>query len=148
MGEGLQGETTTGFGGHRAIVGLHLFDDFVIIIRAADDGDIFVIFRRRPQHGGAANVNVINGPVHRHAILCNRFLEGIKVAHDHVNHFNVELVGLLHVRIVITQGQQAAVNFGMQCDDPVVHDLGIAGVIFDRTDVNARFFNFASRAAC
>ena len=65
------------------------------------------------QHGGAADVDMLDGVLIVHVWFGDGRLEGIQV-HDHqIDHANAVVLGVLHVTGEVTTREQAAVHLGM-----------------------------------
>ena len=89
--------------------------------------NMLVVFRRCPEHGRAANINILNGGSQVAVRSGNGFLKGVEINHHQVYRGNVVL---LHNSIIgATSGKDAAMNFRMQCFNPPIHHLRKAGVI-------------------
>ncbi len=58
--EGLLGETPAGLAAERAVVGLEFFGEGRVVGNRGDDGDIFKVLGGGANHGGAADVDVLN----------------------------------------------------------------------------------------
>ena len=78
------------------------------------------------QHGGAADVDVLDGVVQRDVRLGDGLLEGIEVHHDEIDGGDAVLAH--HTVVDAAPRQDAAVDTRMQCFHPPVHDLRKAGV--------------------
>ena len=67
------------------LVGIHLFEQAVIVPSVDDDSDVPMIFCRGADHGGTANINVFDRLLKTAIGACNRRFKGIKIDDDHVN---------------------------------------------------------------
>ena len=85
----------------------------------------------RAQHGGTADVDVLDGIREGDLGVGNGLLELVQVDDDQVDQLNAVLSGLLHVLLGIAAGQQRAVNLGVQGLNAAVHHLGIARELLD-----------------
>ena len=140
-------QTTTG-GKRGAAAGLaHLGQDGVVVGRVGDDSDARGVLGGRAQHGGATNVDVLDGVREGDLGVGDGLLELVQVDDHQVDHLNAVLSGLLHVLLGIAAGQQRAVNLGVQRLDAAVHHLGIARELLDGGYGNARVLDGTSRAA-
>ena len=140
-------QTTTG-GKRGAAAGLaHLGQDGVVVGRVGDDGDARGVLGGRAQHGGTADVDVLDGVREGDLGVGDSLLELVQVDDDQVNQLNAVLSGLLHVLLGIAAGKQSAVNLGVQRLNAAVHHLGIARELLDGGYGNARVLDGTSRAA-
>ncbi len=98
-----------------------------VIAGIYDNRHIFVVFRRRTHHGGAADVDVFNGIGQRATGFGNGCRERIQVDGDQINW--VDAVFSHDRAIQITTAQNAAMNFGVQCLNAAIHHFWETGVI-------------------
>ena len=140
-------QATTG-GKRGATAGLvHLGQDGVVVGRIGDDGNARGVLGSRAQHGGTADVDVLDGIREGDLGVGNGLLELVQVDDDQVDQLNAVLSGLLHVLLGIAAGQQRAVNLGVQGLNAAVHHLGITRELLDWDYGNARILNSTSRTA-
>ena len=126
---------------------VHLGQDGVVVSRVRDDGDARGVLGGRAQHGGATDVDVLDGVRKGDLGVGDGLLELVQVDDDQVDQLNAVLSGLLHVLLGVAAGQQRAVNLGVQGLDAAVHHLGIARELLDGGYGNARVLDGTSRAA-
>ena len=74
-------------------------------------------------------------------------LERVEVHAHEVDELDVLLLGGDHVVGVVAQREQARVELRVQRLDPAAHDLGEAGEVLDRADLEARLGQLACGAA-
>ena len=140
-------QTTTG-GKRGATAGLvHLGQDSVVVGRIGDDGNARSVLGGRAQHGGTADVDVLDGVRKGDLGVGDGLLELVQVDDDQVDQLNAVLSRLLHVLLGIAAGQQRAVNLGVQGLNAAVHHLGIARELLDGGYGNARILDSTSRTA-
>ena len=134
---GLDGKVEAGFQGCSAIVGLH-FTEYRVVVRGVyHDVDETVVLGRRPHHGGAADVDILNGVFQAAVRPGYRGLEGIQVYYYHID--SVYTVLGHHAVILSASGKNATVNFGVQGLDPPVHHFRKAGVVRYLSDLQTVF---------
>ena len=112
------------------LAALRQFFEHRLVVRRVDEhGDVLVVLGRSPQQGRPADVYQID-----------RWIGGerVEVADDDVD--QIEVVGLQipQVRGVSTVGKDAAVDPGMEGDDPMAQHGGKAGDVGHVGDRNAR----------
>ena len=136
-------------GGERggAIVGTHLVEDAVVVLRVNHHGHARGVLGGGAQHGGTADVDVLDGVRVRDVGLGNGLLELIEVDDHEVDHADAVLGRLGHVLGVVAAGEQAAVHLGVQRLDAAVHHLGKARVLLDGHHLHAGLGQHARRAA-
>ncbi len=78
-------QVVTGFVIGRAVVGLHLGNDGIVVTNVNDDVHVFVVFRRRANHGWAANVDVLDRSRQIAVRICYGAFERVEVDHNHIN---------------------------------------------------------------
>src|SRR5690606_23109981 len=76
------------------------------------------------QHGGTADVDVLNGIGKGAAGLGDGFAEGVEVHHQKVNAINAVLFQCLHVFSTVPPCQQTAMNLGVKRLHTPIEDLG------------------------
>ncbi len=141
---------------------MHLGQDGIIVGRIGNDGNARGVLGGRAQHGGATDVDVLDGIREGDLGVGDGLLELVQVDDDQVDQLNAVLSGLLHVLLGIAAGQQRAVNLGVQGLNAAVHravnlgvqglnaavhHLGIARKLLDGGYGNARVLDGTSRAA-
>lgn len=117
---------------------LEFGDDFRVGIGRGDDGDVCVIFSRRANHCGSADVYVFDGIVERDVRVFNCRLEGVEVDDEKINHVDAVLVCRFGVCGVVAQGEQAAVYARVQGFDATIHHFGEARNFGNIADGNTR----------
>ncbi len=137
------------FGGERefASVGAEFRDDGVIVGRGDDDGDILVVLGRRAQHGGAADIDVLDQFLEGRAGFGGGFLEAVEVDHDHVDGGDAVGGDGGHVGGVGAHGEDAAGDDGVKGLDAAVEHFGEAGDLADVLDGDAGIAEQAGGAA-
>ena len=134
-GEGFLRQSPLGFERERAAGAGEFFGDGRIVGRRRDDGDIVKILGGGADHGGSADVDVLDQLLERHAGLGGGFFEGVEIDHDHVDGLDAVLGDGGDVRGILAAMQDAAVHLGMQRLDPAVEhfrEAGEFGDVFDR----------------
>ena len=130
----------------RAIVGGQFTENDVVILDIDDDGDIVVVLGGGADHGGAADVDVLD------AILVGRALrdsglEGIEVHDEQIDLRDVVREHGGFMLGVFADREQAAVHLGMQRLDTAVHHFRKAGEIGYVDDLEAGIGQRLARAA-
>ena len=116
---------------------LNPFQNFAVLRRIYHDGDVFVVLGSGAYHGGAADINIFNGFSSGDAGFCNGFTERIEVHSHQVDACNAMFLHSLHMVRVVTDGQDAAVNHGMEGLYTAVHHFREAGDFGNRFHRNA-----------
>ena len=129
--EDLDAEAFAQLRGGGALVCAHGFEDGFVVGRVDDDGDGAMVFGGGPEHGGAADVDVLDGFFHGDIGFSDGGFERVEVYDDEIDGEDPVLVGGLGVFVVIADPEQAAVDFWVQGFDAAVHHLWEAGVIGD-----------------
>ncbi len=78
------GEHLAGLEGNRALGAIELLNDGRVVLDVDNHGDIAVVLRCGPDHGGAANVDVLDGLLER-SLAGDGFLERIEIAHEEID---------------------------------------------------------------
>ena len=136
--ERLGRERLAGLGRELPAGARQLLDHRVVGLGARDDGGEPVVLGGRPDHRGAADVDVLDGVGVGHAGARDGALERVEVHADEVDELDVVLGGLRHVLGVVAQREQPGVEPRVQRLDAAVHDLREAGEVVDGADVEAR----------
>ena len=113
----------------RVARGLHERGDFLVVLRVHDDGDVVVVLGGAAEHGGAADVDVLDGVVERDVGLRDGGLERVKVHHHEVNRRDAVLLHSGLVLSVAADVEQAAVDLRVQRLHAAIEHLGEAGVL-------------------
>ena len=129
MGKCLGGQALTKIRARMAGVGGELRQECGIIRRIHDHSDRGVVLGRRAQHGGSADIDVLDRILIAAVAAGNRRGKGVEVHDQKVDRRDAVL---LHDGLVQpAPAEQAAMDARMQRLDPPVHDLGKAGVVTD-----------------
>src|SRR5215213_9566867 len=134
-GECLGGEVAA-FGGGGAAGGEGGLD-LGVVGRVADDGDPGVVLGGGPHHGGAADVDALDGQGGGDVGGGDGLLERVEVDHDQVEGGDAGMLQLGPVAGLGTVGQEAGVDPGVEGLDPAVEELGEAGQLLDPGDGQA-----------
>jgi len=126
--EGLQGQSATGRGLNVSLL-RQVRQDTVIVGGIGDNDDAAKVLRRRPDHGGAADVDVLQGLLQGNPRLLNGLLKGIQVDGNDINQPDTVDVELVQVGLQVSPGQEPSVDLGVKRLYPAVQDLRGAGVI-------------------
>jgi hypothetical protein len=108
-----------------------------------DDADVGAVLRRRADHGGPADVDLLHGLRQGHVRLRDGGLERIQVHHDQVDLLQVVAGEVRTVAFVVAPGEHAAVDAGVQRLDATAEHLGAAR---QRLDVDHLEPRLAQRA--
>jgi hypothetical protein len=110
-----------------AVVSPHFFEQGRVLIRTGDNGYVAVILGRRANHRRPADVDVLDNFL----VCCpwTRYgcLEGIQITNDEIDRLNIVFLQRLDVFGIVADGEDAAVDAGMQRLDPAVEHLRKAG---------------------
>ena len=121
--EDLDAEALAELEGGGAVVGADVFEDVGVVGGIDDDGDGAVIFRGAAEHGGAADVDVLDGFLEGDVGLGDGLLEGVEV-HDHeVDGQDAVFLGLFLVGFVAAEEEEAAVDFRVEGLDAAIQDF-------------------------
>ena len=129
-GKGLLGEHPMSLQRELAIVFKFDGDGFVVGGRG-DDGDILKVFGRRANHGGSANVDVLDELLEVHAGLAGGLFKGVEIDHQHINGLDAMFTDGSDVRGIGAHVQNASVNLGVESFDAAVEHFGEAGEVAD-----------------
>ena len=130
-GVGSGGEFEAEGVGGLAVVGPHLIEDFVVLGGVCDDDDGAVVFGGGADHGGTADVDVFDRFGEGAIWLGNGGFERVKVDADKVDGLDVVLFHGGEVGGVVAEGEETAVDEGVEGFDAAVHHFGEAGEIGD-----------------
>ena len=134
VGEGLGGELAA-LGEREAAVGDGVGDG-AVLGGVGDDGDRRVVLRGGADHGGAADVDLLDAGVEAGA-GGDRVGEGVEVDDDEVDGRDLELGELGHVLVLAAVGEDAGVDAGVEGLDAALEALGEAGDVLDAGDGQA-----------
>ncbi len=123
--EGFAGKFQTEIIGE--LVVLNAFQDVAVLRRVHHDGYVFIILGSRAHHGRAADVDIFNGFFAGHIRLRDGFTEGIEVHSHQVDAGDAVFFHGFHVFRIVTDGEDAAVNFRMQGLYAAVHHFRETG---------------------
>ena len=127
------------------LLAFQFFDEGGIVGDAGDDGDVFKVFGGGADHGGAADVDVLDEMAEGDAGLGGGFLKGIEIDDDHVDGLDAVRGDGGLVLLIAANVEQAAVDLGMEGLDAAVEHLGKAGELADVLDGEAGFAEGARR---
>ena len=119
------------FAAQSAVVGLQFLNESGIVGDAGDDGDVFEVFGGGANHGGAADVDVLDQVAEGNAGLRRGLLEGVEVDDDHVYGLDVVSGDGGFVVGIAANVEQTAVDARMQRLHAAVEHFGKAGEIAD-----------------
>mmetsp|Transcript_17220 Transcript_17220/g.48967 ORF Transcript_17220/g.48967 Transcript_17220/m.48967 type:complete len:626 (-) Transcript_17220:150-2027(-) len=129
------------------VVCLHLLHDFRVLRGAGEDGHVRAVLRRGADHGGAADVDVLDAVGEVVGLGSDGLAEGVEVDDDEVDWTDTMR---LHVGLMLgvaTRGQEAAVHLRVQGLHTAVEDLWRAGVVGHILDCAAILSKLRGRAA-
>jgi hypothetical protein len=121
VGEGLQRQHLAGLNRYKAVL-MEVAQDQLVIVRIAHHGDPGVVFRRGPDQGHPADVDVFDRVGEGDIRLGDRLLEGIQVDNHQVDHRRAHPGQVGPVRISVS-GQNTGVDGRVQGLDPPLEDL-------------------------
>ena len=116
-------------GADRAAVLLHFLQRAGIVGRIDNHRNTAVVLRSGTQHGGAADVDVLDRFFERAARLGHGLRERVQIDYHEVDRLDACLLDGGHVRGQIAPRQQSAVDLRMQRLDAAVEHFGETGVI-------------------
>ena len=134
VGERLGRELLTHADVGGALIGRELIEERAIIRGIDHDRDRGVILGRRPDHGGAADVDVLDSLVISTIGAGHGRSEGVEIHRQQIDGLDVVLAHdfLVHA----AAPEKTAVNFRVQRLDAAAHDFRKAGVLRDFLDWN------------
>ena len=136
-GEGALGEAPAGFERESAVMGGEFLGEGGVVGGRGDDGDIFEILGGGADHGGTANVDVLDNFSEADAGFGCGFLEGVEVDDDHIDGLDAVGGGLVAMAGIFATEEDAAMDFGMKGLDAAVEHLREAGEVGDIADGEA-----------
>jgi hypothetical protein len=107
-----------------------------------------VILGRGPDHGGAADVDLLDRLLERDAVARDRLDERIEVAADKVNLVQAMALQRFHVLGLVAPSEDAGVHTWVERLDPPVHHLGKTCQVTHRMGVDCSILDRIERAAC
>jgi hypothetical protein len=106
---------------------IELFDQIRIALRINDDQNVPKVFRRRPHHARAADVDLLDELVKPHTRLRGGFGERIEIHDHHVDWLDPMASDRLQILRMVTAGEDAAVDVGVEGLHAAVHHFGESG---------------------
>ena len=137
VAEHLGGQTAARLQGGVAM-GLQFLQHCGIVGVIDDHGHESMVLGRAAQHGGTADVDVLDGILKRGTLFLDGLFERVKVHHHHVDGGDAVGFHLLDMLGVRTHGEQSAVHLRMQGFHPAVHDFREARHLADADGLHAR----------
>ena len=127
MFEGFNREVKAGFQSQGAFVGIHLFNNGVVVAALHNDRYVFMVLGSGTHHGRAADINVLYRIFQRAAFACHCLGERIQVYNHHIDRGDTVL---FHNSVILTATtKNAAVDFRMQGLHASIHHFRETGVI-------------------
>ena len=117
-----------------------------VVARVDHDGDVGVVLGRGADHGGAADVDVLDAGREVGALGDGRF-ERIEIDDEEIDRADAVRLHRARMLAVVADREQAAVHLGMQRLDAAVHHFGKAGELGDVEHGNAGIGQRLARAA-
>jgi hypothetical protein len=145
--EDFPGELPLGIEGEFAARRAQLLQNRGVVFRRGHHGDILVVLGGGAQHGGPADIDILDELRQRRAGLGGHFLETVEVDHHHVDGCYAVSLNGRHVLRVVAHGEDAAGDSGVQGLDAAVQHLRESGDVADVGDGDACVAKQASRAA-
>ena len=121
----------------RALVGGKLVEHRLIILRFDDDGDVVVVLRRRADHRGAADVDVLDALLETGVLVDGR-LERVEIDHEQIDRRDAVRFHRLGMFLVVADREQPAMHLGMQGLYATIHHLRKTGQLGDVPDLQPR----------
>ena len=146
-GKGLLGQGAPKHESGAPIVAIHFGPEGVVIGDVHHHGHIAMVLGRAPDHGGSADVDILDA-VFRRPAARHRGLERVEVHHQEIDRQDIvgQHGGL--VARVFADREQPAMNQGVQRLQPAVHQFGEAGQVGDFRDGQARRRERIARSPC
>jgi hypothetical protein len=113
------------------------FEELGVHRRVAEHDDVAMVFRRRAQHGRAADVDLFDGFGEGDAFFGDRRLERIEVYDDEIDARDDEALDVGEVVGVVAVVENRAEDFRREGLDASAEDLRRAGPLRDRRDFDA-----------
>src|ERR1035437_4246966 len=146
------GEPPPGTQGEFAARGTHLLDDGGVIFGPGHHGDVLVVLGGGAQHGGPADVDVLDEFREGCTGLGGHFLETVEVDHHHVDGDDAVSLDRRHVFGVAAHGEDAAGDAGVHGLDAAIQHLGKPGDVADidrkSTRLNSSHANISYAVFC
>ena len=145
MLERLDRQVETQAVGQRAAVAVQVVEHAGVVAGVGDDADMGVVLGRRAHHGGAADIDVLDGVLEAAVGPGHGLFERVEVDHHQIDGANVVI---RHHRIVLAApAEDAAMHLGVQGFHPAVHHFREAGVVGHFAHRDAGFLDGAESAA-
>ena len=142
---GSDSQVETGLVGGATIVGAHFLQDSTVVTGIDDDSDEAVILGRSPDHGGAADIDILDGIFQCAVLPGHGLFKGVQVDDHHIDGADAVLG---HDLVIDTAaGENAAVYLRVQGFHAAVHHFRETGVSGDLRDLNAILLEQAKGAA-
>ena len=132
--EGLGRELKPALGGDDTVL-LQRLHESLVVCGVYQHAHALMVLGPGADHGGPADVDVLDGVVQRAARLRNRAFEGVEVDDEKVD--GADAVHGHQIGIAVESPQQAAVDARMQGLDAAVHDFRKAGLLGHLDDRHA-----------
>src|SRR5262245_4011703 len=107
---------------------------------------MLIVLRRRPDHTGAADVDILDDLIEGRA-ACHRRFERIKIDDHQIDGNDFMLFHLRDVFRVVSQGENSAMNSWVECLYPAVHHFRKPSDFGNILDGNSVLAQQRSRAA-
>ncbi len=121
-------------------------EDLRVALRPDDDHDRLVVFRRRADHRGAADIDLLDRFFECGVGLMHRVDERVQVAAHEVDLAQTVLGERGEMLGLVAPGQDACVDPRVKRLDPAVHHLGETGQLAHGTGIERRVLNHLERA--
>ena len=95
------------------------------------------IFRGGPDQGDPPDIDILQQFIQGGALF-QGFLEGVKVAHDHIDHGNPVFFNIGLVTLEMSSRQDPAEDRGVKGFDPAAKQMRVPGKVFHLLDGHAR----------
>mmetsp|Transcript_50539 Transcript_50539/g.123252 ORF Transcript_50539/g.123252 Transcript_50539/m.123252 type:complete len:413 (-) Transcript_50539:57-1295(-) len=128
LGEGRGRERAARLHRRAPVLALEVLDHPSVLLGVSDDDDRGVVLGGGADHGGAADVDVLDTHCEVAALL-DVLLKGVQVDDEHVDLVDPVVRARLLVLGVAADREEAAVHLGVQRLDAPVHHLGELGVV-------------------
>ena len=125
--EGFDGEVETGCKRQRSFVGIHLFNNGVVVAALHHDCDIFMVLGGGAHHRWAADIDVLYRIFQRAAFTSDGLGERIQVNNHHID--RLDLMFFHNGIVLAATAQNATMYFRMQGLHASIHHLRETGVI-------------------
>ena len=127
MAEGLLGQAEPGLQGQASPLRLKLLKNPVVVLFSNHNGHVPEVLGCRPNHGGAADVDLFHRFLQSDSGPGDGLLEGVEVDHQHVDGMDGLVPHLPPVFFILPDPQQPPVDLGMKRLDPAAQNLRKSG---------------------